>query len=115
MVPEIPRLPIGCPPRRTGTKQTLLAVSISGLVTRQDGLEAVGVQKRYHWAGAIYLLFIRDEERRRSHLKSIHNLRGDAIDQFHRIARLEQALAERIQLLDVMLAGGGVRGLPPCA
>ncbi len=61
IVPEIPRLPIGCTPMRTGTKQTLLAASITGSSRDRIVFEAFGVEQRYHRAGAIDLLFIRKQ------------------------------------------------------
>ena len=48
--PEIPRLPMGRTPSRTGTKQTLLAASISGSSRSDHGLQGFDIELRDHRA-----------------------------------------------------------------
>ena len=76
---------------------------------------ALRVELRNDGAGAIDFLLFRQEERRRAHLENVHDLGGNPVEQLHHVAGFEQTLAERVQLLDVALARGSIRGLLPGA
>ena len=91
IVPEIPRLPIGRTPMRTGTKQRLFGLVDHRLVADHDGLQRLGVELRNDGAGAIDFLLFRQKKRGRAHFEGVHDLRGDAVQQLHHVAGFEQA------------------------
>ena len=111
MVPEIPRLPIGRTPMRTGTKHTLLATSTTGSSRATTAFRLSSIEMRDHRTGAIYFLLIGEKQRRRAHFEGVNNLHGNPVEQVNDIAGFEQALAERVELFNFAAARGGVREL----
>ena len=77
-----------------------------GFLARHHRLQTVGIEAGNHGSGPVYLLLVGKKERGRSHFEGLYDLRGDAIQQFHHVARFEKIPAEGIQLLDIPLPRG---------